>query len=189
MKQKIQIKLLKMKKTIITASLLLAIPFFSKAQSLASVNTGNNKVCNGTKTCEPNSQLNTAKDGLHEFSGNKMISDYDYYMKKSSNKNTVAWIMVSGGAVCTGIGILTFPKDYDVVFENSKSTDGKAEFSSTLTIIGIAAMICSIPFFISSSIDRHKAHISISNQKTGFGIPLKYGKELTGVTLSIPIGK
>ncbi len=180
-----------MKKTILTASLLLAIHFFVNAQIVASVNTENKFVCNDTKTCQPGIHSNSNMTGMKEFNVSEPISDYDRYMKKSYNKNTAAWILVSGGALCTVIGVINLSQAPLYIWDSNeqKKAENKANFGGTLAIIGIAAMLGSIPLFISSSIYKSKARLIISNQKTGFGIPHKYGKELTGVTLSIPIGR
>lgn len=117
------------------------------------------------------------------------VKDYDYYIAKSSNQQTAAWLLVGGGALCTAIGLLSFPKDYAIVWgENSNKTESKAEFSTIISVIGGAAMISSIPFFISSSVNKHRAHINLNSKKTGMGIPGGQ-RDVTGLTLSLALGK
>ena len=117
-----------------------------------------------------------------------IIKDYAYYMKKSKNQKIAAFTLLGGGALLTGIGVLTFPKDYNI-FGNSSSTENQANISAVIVVVGIAAMAASIPFFISSPINKHRAKLKINNQKTGFGTPPNVSKLITGITLSIPIGK
>ena len=168
-----------MKKIILTAGLIFTITVITNAQNVDAVHASN-------AVLGPANQLNKAYRSYFEDSILKN-SDYDFYMAKSSNKKTAAWIFLGGGSLCTAIGVLTFPKDYGL-WGNSSSTEKQAEFSSTITIIGIAAMLSSIPFFVSSGINKRKAKASISN-KTTLGIPGKGDKLITGLSLSIPIGK
>lgn len=112
------------------------------------------------------------------------------YLRKSHNRKIAAWSFLGGGAVITAIGILTFPQGYDALFDtNSSSDDNKASIASDMAVLGIACMITSIPFFISASMNKRKASLSISSQKTGFGVPKNVSKSITGISMTIPIGK
>jgi hypothetical protein len=168
-----------MKRLILTAGLILAIHAITGAQNLA-VNTG---------TRQMNPGINEQHYNFTEDSSSRKTGKFDFYMKKSSNKKAAAWILLGGGTLCAAIGSLTFPSDYDMIFNSNDATQNQARFSSIITLVGIAAMLSSIPFFISSSLNRHKAHVGIGSQKTAYGIPVKIAKEVTGLTLSIPVGK
>ena len=116
--------------------------------------------------------------------------DYDYYMKKSRNNKIASWCLVGGGFVIAGIGALTFPKYYDPVWGgNDSETENKADVSTTLIVVGIAAMLSSIPCTIMASVNKRKAKLMVSSQKTGQRLPPGIGNTVTGMTISIPIGK
>lgn len=168
-----------MKKILATMTLLCLLFQYAKAQT-ATFRTADLAVTNtSSSSLFKQDFLKDSSDKLH---------DYEYYSTVSSNKNTAAWVLVSGGALSLGIGLLSFPKDYDL-FGNSKSKENQAKTSYVLVVVGIAAMLSSIPFFVSSSLYKHKAHLALGSQKTGFGIPVKTGKEITGLTYSIPLGR
>lgn len=54
---------------------------------------------------------------------------------------------------------------------------------------GDAAIVASIPLFIASSNNRCKARLTIKDEKVAMGLPVKAGKKISGITLSIPFGK
>ncbi len=132
-------------------------------------------------------QLKTHQVAFIEDS-TKPKNDADYYMAKSNDQRTTAWVLLGGGALCSGIGVLIFPKDYGI-FGNSSETESKATLSVVLTIVGFAAMISSIPVFVTATKNKRKAMLLLNNQKTGLGVPLNVGKDISGVTFTIPIGK
>ncbi|HMI78102.1 MAG TPA: hypothetical protein VK484_04880, partial [Ferruginibacter sp.] len=70
----------------------------------------------------------------------------------------------------------------------SESEEKSATFSSILIVGGIAFLVTSIPYFVSSSIHKHKARLKMSSQNTGFGVPSKVSRHITGITLTVPIG-
>ena len=117
------------------------------------------------------------------------IYDKSYYLKKSRNNRIASYSLIGGGLVIAGIGALTFPKDYDIIFENSSEKENKADVSTTLIIVGCAAMIASIPFTVMASVNKRKANLIVTSQKTGFGVPSNVSKSITGITMNIPIGR
>ncbi|MCW3110612.1 MAG: hypothetical protein JWQ09_5118 [Segetibacter sp.] len=83
----------------------------------------------------------------------------DYYLKKSKNQKTVAWILLAGGTVMAVGGAISFSHNYD--YGSNSATD----ISGFLLLGGIVSDIVSIPFFTSSSKNKRKAaSIAISNQ-------------------------
>ena len=106
--------------------------------------------------------------------------DYDYYMRKKKNNLTAGLVTLGGGLVLSGIALITST--------NSKSFDNDVT-AGVLFIAGAASGIASIPLMIMAHVYGHKAKLELSNQKTGFGVPAKVGKSITGITISIPIGK
>ncbi len=113
----------------------------------------------------------------------------EYYLKKSRNNRIASLCLVGGGLVIAGIGALTFPKNFDVIWENDSDTESKADASTALIVVGIAAMLSSIPFTVMASVNKRKANLMVTSQKTAFGVPANVSKSITGITLSFPLGK
>ena len=124
---------------------------------------------------------------------NSLLSK-DYYLQKSKNQKTAAWVMIGGGAVLFGAGLAVQPRVdqfnnvYDV-FNQSKYHGFGAR--AALMTSGALVMGGSIPFFIASSRNKNMAmHFAIGNQQTM--LPLKsgwtYAMQPT-VKLSLPLGK
>lgn len=86
------------------------------------------------------------------------------YLKKSKNQRTAAWIMVSGGALLSGIGLAVTAKDVDDIFTNAfGGADKKVGSAGEILIYsGLAVMAGSIPFFIAAGKSRRKAAASVS---------------------------
>lgn len=109
------------------------------------------------------------------------------YLQKSRNQRTAGWCFVGAGAIGLAIGLASFPKG-DILFPSDEDA-AKADRATTITIIGSALLIGSTPFFILSNVNKRKARLSISSNNTGFGVPPGVGKTITGISLSMPIGK
>ena len=120
---------------------------------------------------------------------NNVVKDYAYYMKKRRNNKIASFSLLGGGFIIAGIGALMYPKNYDLIWGNDAATESKADAATTVIVVGIAAMLTSIPFTILSSVNKRKANLMVTNQKTGFGVPANVSKDITGMTLRIPIGK
>jgi len=113
------------------------------------------------------------------------------YLKKSKSQKITAWSLLGAGVVCTGVGILIIPKNYDLLESNS-GQDSQLVIGSVMSILGFASMITSIPFFVSSGINKHRANrgtVGLMNQKTGAGAPPNVSSEITGITMTIALGK
>ena len=105
----------------------------------------------------------------------------NYYLQKSKNQKTVAWILLAGGTAMAVGGAISFSHNYD--YGSNSATD----ISGFLLLGGIVSDIVSIPFFISSSNNKKKAGaIAISNRQ--IYLPMKEGfaiKAQPTVTVSI----
>lgn len=120
----------------------------------------------------------------HSFADSTItLKDYDYYMRKSRNQSTVGWVTLGAGLLCSGIGIIIASNDNSIYSSSESNTDG------ALIIIGAASGIASIPFMVLSTVNKHKAKVLLSAQKTGLGVPKNVSINITGITLQIPIGK
>lgn len=82
-----------------------------------------------------------------------------YYLEKSKNQKTAAWILLAGGTAMAAAGALAFNQNYD------SGSNSATDISGVLLLSGIVADIVSIPFFISSSKNKRKAaSITMGNQ-------------------------
>ena len=110
------------------------------------------------------------------------------YLQKSRNLKTAGWCFLGVGAVGLAIGLASFPTNADIIF-TSDEDQAQADRATTITIIGSALMLGSTPFFVLANVNKRKASLSFSSQKTGFGVPSKVGKTINGIKLTVPIGK
>jgi hypothetical protein len=86
----------------------------------------------------------------------------DTYLLKSKHQKTAAWIMLGGGTTLFVIGGVLAA---DGLFSLDK-TNNSFRLGGTLAITGVAAMFGSIPLFIASSRNKHRAiYLSFANQR------------------------
>ncbi|HQW91517.1 MAG: hypothetical protein IPH68_05790 [Chitinophagaceae bacterium] len=111
---------------------------------------------------------------------NGPVKDYNYYTDKKKKLLTAGLVTLGGGLLLSGVGLLSASNS------NSFDTDATA---AVLLIAGAAAGIASIPLMIMSGVYAHKAKLELRKQKTGFGVPSNVDKYITGITMTIPIGK
>lgn len=110
--------------------------------------------------------------------------DYDFYMQKSKNQRTIGWATLGGGFLLSGIGILVASSP-----NSNYNTGGKDYAPAILLGLGAVSGIVSIPFMIMASVNKNKAKVMLTNQKTGFGVPSNVSKDITGITFQLHIGK
>jgi len=109
---------------------------------------------------------------------------------KAKRQKTAAWICLGAGSalLITGTIIAANKVENDLVsifFSEEPEPDHSGE--TVLLLAGGTAAIISIPLFVASSKNKHKASLMIANQKTAFGVPKGVGKNITGLTLTIPL--
>ena len=97
-----------------------------------------------------------------QTSKNKALTK-DYYLQKSKNQKTAAWVLLGGG-----LGIAATGGIVQLIHENQSNNGSGLSFDFTGTWIAIGGgvvALSSIPFFIGSSKNKKKAaSIAISNQ-------------------------
>jgi hypothetical protein len=82
----------------------------------------------------------------------------EYYLQKSKNQKTIAWILLGAGTTSMVVGLI----------EGSQAPDNLDNLTKGVApvLIGLAADLASIPFFISSSKNKKIASfVTINNQK------------------------
>lgn len=131
---------------------------------------------------------NTNSKKLYNTSANGTDKDHDFYMRRSKTYRIVGWSTLGGGIVLSGIGILIASNSESGVDIYGNVTNDNATTAAVITIAGAVSGIVSIPFMIMASVNKHKAKVMVSSQKTGFGVPSSVSKDITGITMSIPIG-
>lgn len=96
------------------------------------------------------------------------------YMKKSRENKTI-------GFICLGITAASV----------AIAAPGNINFDAlgTVLTIGLVSGITSIPLFIAAGKNKRKAQMMMSSQKTAIGLPYGKGRAVTGITMSIPLGK
>ena len=117
-----------------------------------------------------------------DTSGNNLpVKNYDYYMRKRKSALTTGLVTLGVAVVFSGIGLL--------VANNKNISENDFETGALLLIAGVASGIASFPFLIMADVYKYKAKLHLSSQKTAFGVPSNVSKSITGITLSIPLGK
>ena len=81
----------------------------------------------------------------------------DYYLQKSKNQKTIAWILLGAGTTSIIVGVIQ---------ASGKSNDlGDIGDGAVPALVGIGLDLASIPFFISSSRNKKRAaSLTINNQ-------------------------
>lgn len=109
--------------------------------------------------------------------------DHDFYMRRCRTQRIIGLSMLGGGVIATGIGFIVASNDGGLGSSNNENT------SNALFITGATLGLGSIPFMILAHASKNKAKLSLSSQKTGFGLPARFSKNITGLTVSINLGK
>ncbi len=168
-----------MKKISFLLALVVAIHFNTKAQDHFLAYAGYKAIFTGNLN-SPNkatiaAQLYMAGDSA------RIVKDHAYYRQKSKEQRNNGLILLGSGVVVSGVGLLIATKK-DATFDQ-QTTGG------VIMLAGAVLGIVSIPMMIMATVNHHKASTMISSQPTGFGVPANVSKNITGITMSIPIGK
>lgn len=165
-----------MKNYFLLLGLTIATQFDLKAQEVTEFASAVEHIASSPATSQQEkSYLNSSFLSINNGPGN----DYDYYIRKKRNTLTAGLVTLGAGLAASGIGLL-------VSSNSSLDDDGTA---AILFISGAASGIASIPLMAISLGYNHKAKLALKEQQTGFGVPPKVGKTITGISISIPLGK
>ena len=134
----------------------------------------------------------TVNKKLLQLESSNFYSDSVDLFKKSRNQSKAAFIMLGGGGALLLTGIITSivkaGREFVGLFDPNEEVKNYT-VETLLLVVGGAAVIGSIPLFVAASQNKHKAKLLISNQKTSYIMPPNVGKNITGITLQISIGK
>lgn len=159
-----------MKKSILMLGIIFLINMESKAQKESLFISGNN--LSTTKTVSFSMPVYSAPD-----------NDANFYLHRSKNYRIVGWSTLGAGLIASGAGLLLATNNSN--YYSSSNDDAAA----LLFLFGAVSGITSIPFMIMASVYKQKARLLMTSQKTGFGVPSNVGKDITGITMTIPLGK
>jgi hypothetical protein len=93
----------------------------------------------------------------------------EHFHHKSTQERKAGFILLGGGVAVGAIAVAIFPKDIDLY----SGSIGTAAFSWLLFTVGAAAVITSLPMFIASAINGHKARILINRERVELSPQLK----------------
>lgn len=125
-----------------------------------------------------NAQVNSGEN-------QKPITDIElgqYYKQKSKNQKTAGWALLGGGAVFTIGGFFIMQNS---VFQN----DGAFAGGSIAFFAGTAAMIASIPVFISGSKNKRRAEFYLKQHNIPLSLENKRNIPVRSLGIGINISK
>ncbi len=170
-----------MKKIILLPVLIFTLNLVTKAQPEKQFTAVTNiKILKHTALTEDN----TFSKNLYSAAKNGPDKDYAFYMHRSKNLRITGVSLLGAGLILGVSGLLVSSSN-----SNPNNYDSRDQTIASLFIASAATGIASIPFMVLASVNKQKAKLMLSNQKTGFGVPAKVSKDITGITLALPIGR
>ncbi len=114
-----------------------------------------------------------------------------YYLKKSLSQKINGLVLFTGGSLVGYLGIRSGMDMPGNSFSKNPFQPGSIDNNSSykMALTGLVLMAGSIPYFIHSMKNKHKAGLKLTCQKTAFGASNKACKKVTGLTFAIPLGK
>lgn len=110
----------------------------------------------------------------------------NYYLQKSINQKTTAWVLLGGGTLMAVVGGISFSNNFDVLGSNSSNSG--ADAGGFLFVGGVLADIASIPFFISAAHNRRRAAMFVFNHQNNYMIVHNRTVLKTQPAISLKIG-
>jgi len=169
-----------MKKIILALTCVAAIGMTTKAQQTEPSKTIGNYTAARTFLLVPTT---TVLENKLTSASNGYDKDYNFYNRRSRNMRIAGLSLLGGGLVLGVSALLVSGNDY------STYSDSRDRTITTLFVLSAATGIASIPFMVLAHVNKSKARLAMKNQPTGFGVPANVHKNITGLTMSIPIGK
>jgi hypothetical protein len=177
-----------MKKFILTIVLFLSIHVATKAQTYLASNTNSQSTAFNIDPGATQSSFTNRVNMMNTGSNVAAEKDAAYYFAKSKNQNTTGWVLAgTGAALICGALLIGGNKNDTNTGWNFGPSDNEI-WKGLLAGVGTIFIITSVPCFITAGVNKRKANLALSTQKTGYGIPLN-PKNIKGLTLSMPIGR
>lgn len=143
-----------------------------------------------SSTSDNNQSLSLNRSYLTEslmFPGNQTnqfnsdpVIDPQVYKKRKRTFLTVGLVLLGTGLISGGAGLL---------LANDNSYDSRnGDAAATLLVVSAVTGIASIPFMSLSLAANNRYKAAIKSQPTAYGLPRNISKQVTGLSLSIPIG-
>lgn len=107
--------------------------------------------------------INYAQDSLATKPADKMLSTQ--YFEKGKRQTKTAAILGGSGFVLGAVAVAIFPKDYDILGNNTEKTEHTANIANAMFITGAVLLVASIPFFIAGGINKHKAKLRMKTER------------------------
>lgn len=91
---------------------------------------------------------------------NQSEKSQSYYLKKSKRQKTTGWILLGGGVATTFVGIGVASSE--LISGSLSGSSNNSSAADVVLLTGLAAMIGSIPVFISAHKNKRRAVAAIS---------------------------
>ena len=108
---------------------------------------------------------------------------------KAEKQKRAAWVCLGGGVVLfTSVvlsGVSNVANDLFVSFATFAHSQQGSTGEAILMIAGAAGIIASVPLFIASGNNKHKAQLLVTSQKASFISAKPVSKNIPGLTLSL----
>jgi hypothetical protein len=88
----------------------------------------------------------------------------EWYLQKSHNQKTWAWVLLGGGVLVGGISLATSVSD----FESGNANSQKLSAGEVLVFVGGGMVVASVPLFIASSRNKRMAAQLEVKKETSF---------------------
>jgi hypothetical protein len=100
------------------------------------------------------------------------------YLKKSKKQKTTGFMLLGGGVAMFTGGVIAM-----------EHTQSKGENEFPFVVGGLAMSVASIPFFISSASNKHKAKLYMRKDALMLNLNLKTGVVYNSIGVKIDLGK
>ncbi len=168
-----------MKKIILLLTLVLTAQLAAKAQQDNISTTAN------TYPLQLNTSAGVNESFLKPGYGGDPIKDYAYYNRQSRNMRITGLSLLGAGLASGVAGLLVATGDNS--YDSYEAVERKDRTTATLLVVSVVTGLASIPFMIIAHAKKNESRATLSNQKTF--IPGKGNTHITGITVSVPLGK
>ena len=102
--------------------------------------------------------------------GQDSIHTKQFYLNKSKSQKTTGFVLLAGDAALSVAGAIVFAQNY--TFDDDDYE--RSQVGGVMAAIGSAAMLVSIPFFISSKTNSRRAALAFGTQTVPQQMPYRF---------------